>query len=327
VTAAIADVAEGNGEIVAGLPLEVQIPVYGVGQDVVLVVCAEVEGVRAVGIVVLIVGSAAVLSRLGVSRTGVTIFCGGTDTEHGLERGRDGRRVGVGGNEGGGSEWSCQGGRAGSSYIADEGRRLGNAEGAAIGAARGLGQVAEELATVVVDAESAIDHKLAVVAFGRPGEAYPRGDAPLAAIERGVRGAFAGIVVIVAGDDEPGICNRESGGYGAGDVVEGGLEVEDIAVFLCEAAVVVVPDSRGEGEIGEGLPLVLDVARDFVGAIVAVGQVVTVRYGLEDVRALDGSGEEGFEGLGLDFGVSGAVVLDVELGVAVSAAGDDGVLA
>src|SRR5271168_2944009 len=58
-------------------------------------------------------------------------------------------------------------------------------------------------------------------------------------------------------------------GVGAGVVVvERGIEVEDAAVLLGEAAVPVVTNAGGEGEVGFDLELVLEVEAELVGAVV-----------------------------------------------------------
>ena len=73
VTAAVAVVAEREGEVVARLPLEVEGVVDGVGEDVVLVVGAEVEGGGTVGVVLLVIAAAAVLAVLRAICAGVAV--------------------------------------------------------------------------------------------------------------------------------------------------------------------------------------------------------------------------------------------------------------
>ena len=58
--AAIAGVADGDRQIVGRLPLQVEGEVDRVGQDVVLVIGAEVQRCRAIGVTFLVVDAAAV---------------------------------------------------------------------------------------------------------------------------------------------------------------------------------------------------------------------------------------------------------------------------
>ena len=131
--AAVADVAEVDGEVVAGLPLDVEGEVFGVGELVVDVVGAEGKGLGAVDDAG---GVGEVFAEVG-----------------GVAGGRGG---------GGGAEGVGELGAGGRSDGDDEGRLLGDAEGTADAAAGAGGEVGEELAAIVVEADAAADDDFVV---------------------------------------------------------------------------------------------------------------------------------------------------------------------
>ena len=187
-------------------------------------------------------------------------------------------------------------------------------------------EVSEELAAVIVHAGSGADDHFVVEEARLPCRADAGSDAPLASGERGVTHAF-GAVGVVSGDDQPGILD----GVGAGAVViEGRLEVEDAAVLLGEAAVPVVAHAGGQRNGRHDLPLVLHIGAQLVGAVVAAGIALQERGDVETgSRAARGDKalHKLAEVVGGNRAHAGALVDGIELGISVTGAKADCVLA
>ena len=130
-------------------------------------------------------------------------------------------------------------------------------------------------------------------------------------------------MLVVSGNDEAGIVHRKSCCRGPGHVIQSRIEVEHVAILFRHAAVVVIANAGSDAEVGQYLPLVLHIAVDLVGAIVAIGIVAAVssdrcsrpRWSCaprpaENCRIADH-----------DLRMTGAVIGDIQLRVAVAATG------
>ncbi len=87
---------------------------------------------------------------------------------------------------------------------------------------------------------------------------------------------FVGFCLLFPAMTNPALFTVNPVVVGPGHVVQRRIEVEHVAILFRHAAVVVVTNAGGDAEVGQGLPLVLHIAVDFIGAIVAIG-VVAVR--------------------------------------------------
>ena len=158
--------------------------------------------------------------------------------------------------------------------LGDEGRRLRDAEGTALDFACRISgrEIGVQFAAVVVEAAAAAHHELGVEGGRLPGKAQARSNAPLAAGQGGLAHA-SGAVGVVAGDDETGAGN----GVG-GDVVAvlRGIEVDDIAVLLRQAAIPVVANTGCDAQGWGYLELVLGEQAGFIGAVIAIGVALQV---------------------------------------------------
>ena len=118
---------------------------------------------------------------------------------------------------------------------------------------------------------------------------------------------------------------------GAGAVaVEAGVEVEETAVLLGQAAVPVIANASGERERGGDLVLILNVGAELVGTIVAAGIALQEGAYIEAGRRAARSYialHELAEVVGGDGSGASALVNGIELGVAIAGAEAESVAA
>ena len=202
----------------------------------------------------------------------------------------------------------------------NEGRLQRDTEGAIEATAGGGGELRKELAAVVVETEASANDELRA---DRVREAESGADAPLAAGEGGVRGAGGGVLLVIAGDDEAAVGDGVRGGVVA---VARGIEVDEIAVLLVQASVVVVAQAERDGKVRRGLLLVLVEGADLWRAIVAVAGALEVD-GVTRAVTERSAGEEIGEAGVLEGGDLVGAVEDVELGEVVVAAEGEAVAA
>ena len=133
-------------------------------------------------------------------------------------------------------------------------------------------EVGVKLAAIVIHSPTGADDDLVVEHLRAPGDADARGETPLTARQGGVADArSSGCLLFPATikplSDADGVVRSAFGIV----VVIRRIEIEEVAVFLGQAAVPVEAQPSSDIQIGSELEFILDIFAGFVGAPVAVG--------------------------------------------------------
>ena len=129
-------------------------------------------------------------------------------------------------------------------------------------------EVREKFAAVVIHSPARANHEFVVEHLRAPGHADARRKSPLASRESRVTHAGCRGLRIISGDDQA-VRNNCVRRWIVG--VFRRIEIEEVAIFLRQAAVPIPTQTRGDGQIGPHLKLILDVFAGLVGAQVAIG--------------------------------------------------------
>ena len=130
---------------------------------------------------------------------------------------------------------------------------------------------------------------------------------------------------IVGRYNESGIVYREAGGAGAGHAVERRIEVEHVAILRQSPVfVVVVTNSSRDAQVSATYNFVLQIALEFIGAVVAIRSILVPHQAVDHVRGSRPSRKDSKLGFHVQHPI--AIILDIQLRIAIAATSHQGVL-